>query len=117
MRWYAVVELEITDRGWVREYVDQVTRLVTRYGGRYLARTGRVERFEGEPAAPQLYVLIEWPSQAAAALAFYERAEYRPYRERRQTGSRGTFTLVAGEDVGAGPRPAGAPATGAHAVG
>ena len=53
---------------------------------------------EGERNPPQIYMLIEWPSEEASE-AFYESAEYRPYRESRQQGSRGQFVLVAGEDV------------------
>lgn len=34
-----------------------------------------------------------------AAEAFYESAEYRPYREARIAGSHSEFFLVAGEDV------------------
>ncbi|MGI9099900.1 MAG: DUF1330 domain-containing protein [Solirubrobacteraceae bacterium] len=39
MRHYAVAELDITDPGWVAEYVAAVTPLVEARGGRYLART------------------------------------------------------------------------------
>ena len=56
------------------------------------------ETIEGEQRAPQIYLLIEWPSKHAAE-AFYESAEYRPHRESRQQGSRGQFVLVAGEDA------------------
>ena len=56
-------------------------------GGRYLARTSRVIKLEGERPCPQLVLLLEWPSQELAD-AFYDSEEYRPYRERRLAGSR-----------------------------
>ena len=39
MKHYAVAELEITDPAWVADYVANVTPMVERRGGRYLART------------------------------------------------------------------------------
>lgn len=98
MKHYAIARLDVTDHAWVREYVAEVTPMVERHGGRYLARTSRLEQIEGDDAPPQLALLIEWPSREAA-LAFYESDEYRVHRERRLAGSRGDFLLVAAEDV------------------
>src|SRR5271166_5006578 len=97
MKHYTVAELEVTDPSWVRDYVNDVTPMVEAHGGRYLARTGQAELFEGEREPPNVVLLIEWPSKEAAE-AFYESEAYRPYREARKAGSRGTFLLVAGED-------------------
>jgi uncharacterized protein (DUF1330 family) len=98
MKHYAVAQLDITDPAWVRAYVAEVTPMVERYGGRYLARTTNLEQLEGDGAPPQLSLLIEWPSREAA-LAFYESDDYRPHREARRAGARNQFLLVAGEDV------------------
>lgn len=98
MKYYAVAEMNVTDRAWVAEYARDVTPMVERYGGRYLARTSRAETLEGERTPPQVFLLIEWPSREAA-MAFYESDEYRPYRERRIAGAINEFVLVAGEDV------------------
>ena len=98
MKYYSVAELEITDQSWVSEYVKNVTAMVERAGGRYLARTSKIERMEGERKTPQIFLIIEWPSKDAAE-AFYESAEYRPYRESRIKGARNEFVLVAGEDI------------------
>lgn len=98
MKYYAVAEIEVVDPAWVRGYIDEVTPIVERRGGRYLARTQRVERIEGERALPQTFVIIEWPSKEAAE-AFYDSDEYRPYRDARRRGARNEFLLVAGEDI------------------
>ena len=98
MRCYAVAEIDVSDPAWVREYVTEVTPMVERHGGRYLARTPRVARLEGEKEPAQTFLIIEWPSREAAD-AFYESDEYRPFRERRRDGARNELVLVAGEDA------------------
>jgi len=97
VKYYAFAELDVTDPSWVRDYIANVTPLVERHGGRYLARTSQVEQLEGERAPLPGFLLIEWPSREAAD-AFYESDEYRPYRDRRQAGARNEFFLFAGED-------------------
>jgi uncharacterized protein (DUF1330 family) len=97
LKYYAVAEINITDPGWIRDYVAHVTAMVERRGGRYLARTPQIEKVEGN-RAPQGFLLIEWPSKEAAD-EFYESEEYRPYRESRQAGTTGELFLIAGEDV------------------
>lgn len=99
MKYYSVAEIDIVDQGWIPAYVRDVTRLVEQHGGRYLARTSNVEKVEGERKAPEIFLIVEWPSRDAA-MAFYESDAYRPYREARMQGARNEFALVAGEDVG-----------------
>jgi uncharacterized protein (DUF1330 family) len=98
MKYYAVAKLDVTDPAWVRDYVADVTPMVERRGGRYLARSARVERIEGDGGTPQVVLLIEWPSKAAAD-EFYSSEEYAPYRSARLAGARNDFLLVSGEDV------------------
>ena len=98
LNYYSIAEIDITDPNWVADYVNHVTAQVERYGGRYLARTGKIERMEGERNPPQVIVIVEWPSREAA-YAFYESEEYRPFRERRIAGARNEFLLVRGEDM------------------
>jgi uncharacterized protein (DUF1330 family) len=93
-----MVEMDVTDREWTAAYVREVTPMIERFGGRYLARTSRLEKMEGERAAPQVLVLTEWPSREAA-MAFYESNEYRPYRDSRLSGARCEFVLFPAEDI------------------
>jgi uncharacterized protein (DUF1330 family) len=106
VRYYAVAELDVTDPSWVHDYVAEVTPMVERRGGRYLARSARIEKIEGERTPPQVFLIIEWPSKQTAN-EFYESEEYRPYRESRREGARNEFVLVAGEDVNGVARIAG----------
>jgi uncharacterized protein (DUF1330 family) len=98
MKYYSVAEIDITDASWVSEYVQDVTKLVGKYGGRYLARTSNIEKLEGERNAPQIFLIIEWTSRDGA-LAFYHSVEYQPYRKSRIEGARSELVLVAGEDI------------------
>ncbi len=98
MKCYAVAEVTVTDRGWVKDYIQKVTPMVEAHGGRYLARTNKVEKLEGERPLPHSFLILEFPSRAAAH-AFYESPEYRPFREARLAGSSGDFVLVDGEDA------------------
>jgi uncharacterized protein (DUF1330 family) len=98
VKYYAVAEMEIKGRSWVADYVKNVTPMVEKNGGRYLARTSNVEKLEGERKVLKVFLIIEWPSKEAAD-AFYESAEYRPYRESRIAGAKNEFLLVAGEDM------------------
>lgn len=98
MKHYAVADLDVTDPAWVSDYVAQVTPMVERRGGRYLARTATIERIEGERTPPQVLLIIEWPSKEVAE-EFYDSEEYRPHREARRQGARNEFLLIAGEDV------------------
>jgi len=98
MKYYVVGEVEITEQGWVPDYIRNVTGMVERRGGRYLARTSIVERLEGDRKLPQILVILEWPSKESA-VAFFESEEYRPYRKSRSIGAKNEFLLAAGEDL------------------
>jgi len=94
---YTFAELDITDPSWVRDYIADVTPMVERRGGRFLALTSQVDHIEGERTPLPGFLLIQWPSREVA-VAFYDSDEYLPYRDRRQAGARNEFFLIAGED-------------------
>jgi uncharacterized protein (DUF1330 family) len=98
MKHYTVAQIDVTDTAWVRQYVSQVTGMVERAGGRYLARTTAVDKLEGDRPAPQLVLLIEWPDRQAAD-RFYDSEEYSEHKRRRLAGARNETLVVAGEDV------------------
>jgi uncharacterized protein (DUF1330 family) len=55
MKHYAVAEIDITNPSWVAGYVPNVTPLVEAHGGRYLARTPRIEKIEGDRSPPRCF--------------------------------------------------------------
>ena len=101
MAYYAVAKVTVKDDAWIPSYIETVTALVQQHGGKYLARTSNMDQLEGEQAAPDVFVIIEWPSKEAAE-AFYNDPAYKPHLEKRIAGSDSEFTLVAGEDLMAG---------------
>jgi uncharacterized protein (DUF1330 family) len=98
MKYYLIGEIEVMEQSWVPDYVSNVTALVERSGGRYLARTAKIEKIEGERKLLQMCVIVEWPSKEAA-VNFYGSEAYRPYRQNRLAGAKNEFLLVAGEDI------------------
>jgi uncharacterized protein (DUF1330 family) len=103
VKYYLIGEIEVTDQSWVQDYIKNVTGMVERNGGRYLARTPQIEKLEGERKPLPMCVILEWSSREAA-VRFYESEEYRPYRQMRLAGARNEFLLVAGEDVAGAAR-------------
>ncbi|EJZ41594.1 DUF1330 domain-containing protein [Leptospira licerasiae] len=98
MKYYSVAELNIASSRWIPAYVRNVTKMVEKFGGRYLSRTTNMEKMEGDRQLPQLFLIIEWPSKEAVQ-KFYNSEEYKPFLESRLKGSTGEFILVPGEDV------------------
>ncbi|MDX1410863.1 MAG: DUF1330 domain-containing protein [Nitrospirales bacterium] len=98
MKYYVVAELNISDEGWVLSYLKEVTKMVEQHGGRYLVRTPKIEKIEGDRQVPQIFIIIEFPSKEAA-MTFYSSAEYQPYLKARMEGGSTEMLLVAGEDI------------------
>ena len=61
MKYYSVAELNITSARWIPAYVRNVTKMVEKFGGRYLSRTTNMEKIEGDRKLPQLFLIIECP--------------------------------------------------------
>lgn len=98
MTYYAVAKVTVKDDAWIPSYIEAVTALVHKHGGKYLARTANLEQLEGQHDAPNVFVIIEWPSKEAAE-GFYNDSAYKPHLDSRIAGSDSEFTLVAGEDM------------------
>ena len=77
---YVVYEAVITDPVQYEQYKTAAAATVAAAGGRYLARGGDVESFEG--AEPARVVILEFPTMDAA-LAWYRSAEYTEARALR----------------------------------
>ena len=91
---YLMGEIEVTDPATYEEYRKQVLAVVTKYGGRFIVRGGKVEPLEGG-RSPKRVVALEFPSLEQAR-SFYRSPEYAPLIALRQKASRGKLILVEG---------------------
>ena len=96
MAYYSVLAITPTAEDWIPGYIGSVGAIVTKHGGKYLARTASHERIEGEGEAA-LRVILEWPSKEAAQ-AFMSDSDYAPLLKARQGGSKGDHFLIEGKD-------------------
>ena len=91
---YVIGEIEVTDPAAYEEYRRQVMAVVTKYGGKFIVRGGKVETLEGG-WAPRRFVALEFPSMEQAQ-KWYRSPEYAPLIELRKRASRGKLILVEG---------------------
>jgi uncharacterized protein (DUF1330 family) len=98
MKQYMVIELVTAKKSWIEGFMQNATRLVEEYGGRFLARTTNVQRLEGKGDVPQWILLIEFPSPEAAA-NWYTCAKYQLYLEKGKADSFPNVVGIPGEDL------------------
>ena len=91
---YVIGEIEVTDPATYEDYRKQVLAVVTRHGGRFLVRGGKVDPKEGG-WTPKRIVVLEFPSMAQAQ-KWYHSADYEPLIKLRQKASKGKLILVEG---------------------
>ena len=91
---YAIAEIEVVDPAAYEDYRKQVLAVVTKYGGKFLVRGGKVEPREGG-WTPKRIVVLEFPSMAQAQ-KWYDSTEYAPLIKLRQKASKGKLILVEG---------------------
>jgi uncharacterized protein (DUF1330 family) len=91
---YVIGEIEVTDSATYEDYRKQVHAVVTKYGGKFIVRGGKVESLEGG-WSPKRIVVLEFPS-VEQAQKWYRSTEYAPLIALRQRASRGKLILVEG---------------------
>ncbi|MFN9925491.1 MAG: DUF1330 domain-containing protein [Phenylobacterium sp.] len=82
---YLLAEIEITDPVGFDAYRRDVGEVITRFGGRYLARGGAAEVLEGDRALRRT-VLLEFPDMAQLK-AFYASPQYEPLLKLRMSSA------------------------------
>ncbi|MEM9694621.1 MAG: DUF1330 domain-containing protein [Myxococcota bacterium] len=97
MSYYSILAVTPRTDDWISDYLPAANRMVTKHGGRYLARTSSHERLEGTGDEVALCIVLEWPSREAA-LAFMRDPEYAPHLEARTAGSASHQFLIEGKD-------------------
>jgi uncharacterized protein (DUF1330 family) len=91
---YVIGEIEVTDPKAYEEYRRQVDAVNAKYGGRFLARGGKVEILEGG-GSPKRMVVLEFPSMEQL-LKWYRSPEYAPLSRLRQKASKGRLVALEG---------------------
>jgi len=81
---YWVARARITDPPTYKKYTDQVPEIMSRYGGKILARGGRYRVMEG-PENFQRFVVIEFPT-FEQGVACFESPEYQEASVFRRAG-------------------------------
>lgn len=75
-------------------HLDVIPDIAARYGGVYRARGKATEVLEGD-WRPKRLVIIEFPSMGDL-LAFYNSAEYKPFKELRQRNAQSKVIAIEG---------------------
>ncbi|TMH68230.1 MAG: DUF1330 domain-containing protein, partial [Betaproteobacteria bacterium] len=83
---YVIGEVDVMDPAAYEDYRKQVGAVLAKYGGRFLARGGKVEALEGG-WSPKRLVLLEFASMEQA-LKWYRSPDYAPLIKLRQKASR-----------------------------
>ena len=91
---YAVVNIRITDPDRYAEYIEQAPPTIAHYGGKYLARGGKVEVLEGEWTLQRL-VILEFESMERFN-EWYNSPEYAPLKQVRGETTVSDFVVVEG---------------------
>ncbi|HEV7864229.1 MAG TPA: DUF1330 domain-containing protein [Acidimicrobiia bacterium] len=92
---YVLVEIEVIDPEAYAEYMPLAEASVKRHGGRYIARGGLTETFEGAWAGR--IVILEFESLDAAR-AWYHSADYQACLPVRLNTSQGRMIALDGLD-------------------
>src|SRR3982074_250511 len=94
---YWIARAKITDPAMYKKYTDRVPEIISRYGGKVLARGGRHQIMAG-PEYFQRYVVIEFPT-FEQGVACFESPEYDRAAAFRRDGAGEVETImVAGGD-------------------
>jgi uncharacterized protein (DUF1330 family) len=94
---YWIARAKIIDPTAYKKYTDRVPEIVSRYGGKILARGGRYRIMEG-PESFQRFVVIEFPG-FEEAVACFESPEYQEAAVFRRAGGVVENVIVDGVDA------------------
>jgi uncharacterized protein (DUF1330 family) len=91
---YLVVQIQVNEPVGYEDYKRLAPPSIEAYGGRYLARGGRVEALEGS-WNPTRLVILEFPTTAQAK-AWWASADYAPAKALRQACAQTEMILIEG---------------------
>jgi len=91
---YLISQIEVHDPKGYEEYRKLVGASLAKYGGKFVARGGRIDVLEGD-WNPKRVVICEFESLARAR-QWYESPEYQPAMDIRQKTSEAKIIVVDG---------------------
>jgi uncharacterized protein (DUF1330 family) len=91
---YVIANVTVKDPVRYEDYRRLVAPTIGKYGGRFIARGGRMEILEGD-WRPMRLVILEFPS-IEQARAWWSSPEYSEARAIRQATSEGTLLILEG---------------------
>jgi uncharacterized protein (DUF1330 family) len=91
---YLISQIDVHDPKGYEEYRKLVGASLTKYGGKFIVRGGRIDVLEGS-WNPKRVVICEFDSLERAR-QWYESAEYRPAMVIRQKTSQANIIVVEG---------------------
>src|SRR2546425_3720606 len=91
---YWIARAKITDPATYKKYTDRVPEIISRYGGKVLARGGRHQIMAGPDYFPR-YVVIEFPTFEQGGACF-ESPEDQEASVFRRAGGEGGNAIVEG---------------------
>jgi uncharacterized protein (DUF1330 family) len=94
---YVIANVDVKDPVRYEQYRKMVLPTITKYGGRFLARGGKVDSLEG-PWKPNRLVILEFPS-VERAREWWDSPEYAPAKALRQATSEGSLIVIEGVAV------------------
>ena len=94
---YVIASVDVKDPARYEEYRKMVLPTIQAFGGRFLARGGKIDSLEG-PWQPNRIVIVEFPS-VERAKAWWSSPEYAPAKALRQQTSDGSLIVIEGVAV------------------
>ena len=94
---YVIANVDVKDPARYDEYRKMVLPTIQAFGGRFLARGGKIDSLEG-PWHPNRIVIVEFPS-VERAKAWWSSPEYAPAKALRQQTSDGSLIVIEGVAV------------------
>jgi uncharacterized protein (DUF1330 family) len=91
---YFVAEVEVLDPTAFQEYVKGAPATVAAYGGKYIARGGAIEIFEGS-WEPKRLTIVQFES-VARVKEWFNSPEYAPFKEIRKKTTRANLLVTEG---------------------
>tara|TARA_B100000941_G_scaffold134698_1_gene95548 strand:- start:102 stop:389 length:288 start_codon:yes stop_codon:yes gene_type:complete len=91
---YVIFNIDIKKPNEYKEYVEKVTPIANKFGGKYIVRGGEAEVIEGTWTYPRT-IIIKFPSYEKA-LEWYSSEEYKPIKKIRLDNSVSNGMIIKG---------------------